>query len=245
MPTATAVNPPKELRTQITAIQQQKFPKAIQNQKQFDLVADTLKTIKQFRSAWDAYWRPEIDAAHKLHRSLMAKFKEGDNPAAAAETTAKFLIGDFTRRKEAQEAEERRKKAEELAARQRAEREAKAAEAAAMGAPEAIVEAIKEAPLAIPEPDVKPKFERAEGILVGGRWDATCDDLRTFVGYLAGIKMNEQTGERELTYPHWEDLNMILPDDTAGRKRAESQKELFSLPGWRAFKKTVVRSSNY
>jgi hypothetical protein len=93
------------------------FP-IITKQEEAGVVSNYLNDVVALRKRITEFFRPDIDKAHELHKSLLAKMKQVDSAPAQVESKFRSMISDWLRRerervaaKQRQLDEEARKKA--------------------------------------------------------------------------------------------------------------------------------------
>ena len=221
---------PRDLAVQQASVMKGKLPALLATQTQYDSASDYLKRLINFRKSWQEYWKEPIVKAKELYDDLRGKRDEVDKPAEIREREVRNLLSDFIRRKDAEEALGRDRRAQEAENLARQHRTAEISEAEKLGAPAEIVEAMKEQPVAITAPAPVTAFRRAEGQTSYDKWGAVCLDKQALIVHCAS---------------HPEDANLLDVNEMALRKRAESQHELFNVPGCECRKEKIVRSARY
>lgn len=190
---------------------------AIETAWQADTVAAYRAEVREYRARIEAFFRPDIDAAHALHKSLLAKMKEVDAAPAKADAECVKLLADWTDRERQRIAEQQRKLDDEARARAAAEaredgdtRTAKAIETGKL----AVVSDVTAAPAA-----------KIEGLSTHDVWSAEVVDLAALVK--AVVK-----GDALLSY--------VLPDMTRLNAVMRATRGKQMIPGVRAVRKTSV-----
>jgi len=189
----------------------------IRDQASYDRAALFLiKTIAPFRKKWAEYWAPVKEQTHEAHKAVVAKFKEGDEPAERAEKDIKAAIRKWDDAQETLRQERQRvaqRAAEEREARERA---AQAAFAEEEGAPPAEIEAIVSAPsIAVAEP-VPETYAKIKGISRRPHWVAEVRNLKALCAAIA-----------KGTVP----VNYVLPNQQVLNSRANADRETMQVPG--------------
>lgn len=160
------------------------------DQTTYDRAAEIATTLQGWIKDASAHFRPDIEAAHRLHKSLLDKEHAFISPLESALLVVKGEAGSWFRREQERIAEENRKAAEAERKRVEADRlkaleEAKAAAAkgdmAAAAAKVAESKAIEEKPVrtATPAPTA------AKGMSHRAQWTGEVTDLPTFVKAIA------------------------------------------------------------
>src|SRR5882762_6045924 len=189
----------------------------IRDQVSYDRAALFLiKTIAPFRKKWAEYWAPVKEQTYEAHKAVVAKFKEGDEPAERAEKDIKAAIRKWDDAQEAlkQERQRARQRAEEE--REARERAAQAAFAEEEGAPPAEIEAIVSAPsIAVAEP-VPETYQKVTGISRRDNYKCRVVDIKKLCAAIA-----------KGTVPS----NYVLPNEKVLNARASADKWTLNLPG--------------
>ena len=132
----------------------------IENDADLEWAGQFQTTIKSKRKEIEDFFRPEIDAAHQLHKRLCAKLKRFTDPLDEATKITSPAIGHYIRKREAEQ-----KEAEEKAA--------KIAEK--KGLP--------------PPPPAGGTFQAPKGISATTRWEAEVVDTMALVKAVAAKKV--------------------------------------------------------
>ena len=184
-----------------------------------------LEQIIPFRKRWAEYWEPLKKAAWEAHRSVVAKFNEGDQPAERAEKMVKEEIRKWDEIKE-RERQELQRKAQEEAERLEQEERLKAAVAAEQaGAMPDEFEEMLNAPIVAVAAPVAPTYEKASGVSVRENWVAVVTDIKKLC--LAVAK-----GQVSAEY--------VLPNQKALNARARADKRTMNIPGCVAKNEPIV-----
>ena len=155
------------------------------------------------------------DFAHKAHKAITEAEKKMLLPIAEAKSIVTQKVLKF-QIEEQKKAEELQRQAQEAARKAEEERAlADAIEAEASG-DKAAAEQIIAAPISVPTVTVAPNVAEVEGISSRVYYRCKVVNLLELVKYVAAN-------------PH--EISLLQPDETVLRKRAESMKEGFRLPG--------------
>jgi hypothetical protein len=155
----------------------------------------------------------------------MAKFNEGDEPAARAEQQVKAEIARWDIEQRRIEAE-RQRKAQEEAERVAKEEQLKAAIAAEQaGASKEEVEDIFDAPVAVVAAPVQSSYQKASGLSVRSNWQARVVDLKALCKAVGAGKVP---------------IEYVQVNMTALNSRARADKSTMSIPGVVAFESSIV-----
>lgn len=73
------------------------------------LTGEYLTQIRAVRARIKAFFKPDIDKAHALHKSLIAKMKTVDDAPAKVEMACRGMLGNWQEREELRQAEEQKK----------------------------------------------------------------------------------------------------------------------------------------
>lgn len=166
-------------------VEQAKSLAVIQSDEDLNWASEFQKTVKAKRKEIEDFFRPEIDAAHQLHKRLVAKLKVFTDPLDKAVTVTSPAISAYMYKRQAEE-----KAAQEKAT--------KAAEKKGL-----------------PAPVLNSTFEKPKGITATETWNAEVTDLSALVRAVAAKKvpivaveanmkfLNEQAKslEKMLDYP--------------------------------------------
>jgi colicin import membrane protein len=198
----------------------------ITDQPTYDAATDLLlKEIIPFRRKWADYWKPLTGAAWDAYKKIQAKFKEGDEPAEAAERQVKSEIRRWDDEQIRIE-QERQRKAQEAAEKQAEEERLRAAIVAEeAGASETEVSAIVDAPVAVVAEPVAPAYQRTSGISRRENWKAKVTDLHALVKAAAKDKSL---------------LAYLEPNERALNNRAKADRQTLNIPGVVPYDDAVV-----
>ena len=201
-----------------TALASQSAEIAVTDAASYAVAAEFLRGVKRYREEVAEAYDSVIEAAHKSHKAALAKKKQYDDPADAAERAAKG------KRAPCPPAAQARRAAEARAAeadQRRLEEDARVAEAAALeksGDGETAA-AVLAAPAFVP-PVIAPRAApKIAGVSMRDNWSAQVTDLRALVLAVAAGKA---------------DLGLLLPNQPALNARARSEKARLAVPGVRA-----------
>ena len=158
---------------------------AIEAQEQAEQVAGYMADVRAYRKRVEDFFRPDIDAACALHKSLLAKMKEVDAAPAKAESECRRLLGDWTER-------ERKRVADEQAALDAAERARVAREANRDGDTRK-AKAVESWRIAVVSPVLAAPVHRIEGMSTRDVYRAKVVDLMRLVAAVA-------RGQESITY---------------------------------------------
>jgi hypothetical protein len=216
----------KELKTEALTIVQKASAIVIRDQTTYNSAsALLLQQIIPFRKRWAEYWSPLKAAAWEAHKSIMAKFNEGDVPAAQAEMLVKSEISRWDIEQRRIEAD-RQRKAQEEAERVAKEEQLKAAIAAEQsGASKEEVEDIFDAPVAVVAAPVAPVYNRASGVSTRESWECTVTDIKKLCLAVAKGQVSPE---------------YVLPNMAALNARARADKRTMNIPGCIAQPKSIV-----
>jgi|HubBroStandDraft_5_1064220.scaffolds.fasta_scaffold97040_2 hypothetical protein len=214
-----------ELRQELTIVQQATGIKITDRDSYGEACTLLVTKIMPFRKRWKEYWAPLTKAAHEAHKAVLAKFNDGDEPAAKAEAIVKSEIGRWEREQEAIRLEAQRKAQQEAEEHERAQKLADAVFAEEAGATAEEVEAIATAPvLAVAEP-VALTFERASGISKRDNWKLRVIDLKALCKAIGAGKVP---------------VNYVLPNETVLNSRARADRETMQVPGCTAVNEPII-----
>ena len=183
-----------------------------------------LKTVQPFRKRWAEYWKGPIQAAHEAHKAVLAKFKEGDEPAERMEKQIKLQIRKWD--DEQQKIREERQRAEQKALEEReaAARAAQAAFAEEEGAMEE-AEAIASAPLVAVADPVPETYHRVSGISKRENFKARVVDMKRLCAAI---------GKGQVP------VNYVLPNEAVLNARARADKLTMNVPGVQAYNDPII-----
>ncbi|MFH1731160.1 MAG: hypothetical protein ABIF82_05870 [Planctomycetota bacterium] len=190
---------------------------AIGTADQANEVSTARATVKKFRARIAEFFRPDIDAAHALHKSLLAKMKAVDEKPAAAEQALSRLLAGWAEAERARVAEEQRRLDDEA-------RKQAAAEAAKEG-DKKLAQDIKAGKVAVAS-TVIATSQKVEGIATVDIWSAEVVDLKALCKAIG-------TGKTPAEY--------VLPNGPALNSVMRATKGQATIPGVKAVKKTSVR----
>jgi len=209
----------------LTVIQKAAIVKIVDQPTYDSATSLLLENIIPFRQRWEAYWAPLRKAAWDAHKSIMAKFNEGDVPAAQAEMLVKSEISRWDIEQRRIEAD-RQRKAQEEAERVAKEEQLKAAIAAEQsGASKEEVEDIFDAPVAVVAAPVAPVYNRASGVSTRESWECTVTDIKKLCLAVAKGQVSPE---------------YVLPNMAALNARARADKRTMNIPGCIAQPKSIV-----
>jgi hypothetical protein len=216
----------QELQQQALTVSTSAGSLEISDQSTYDKACEFLtKTLKPVAAKIEAYFDPDIKAAHQLHKSLNDKKRVLLDPILKAEAIVKRSIGTWTAEQERLRQEAQRKAEDE---RRRQEEEAKlstAVQAEELGASEEETSAILDAPTYAAPAVAAPTFQRAAGVSVKGNWKGSCDDVQKLCEFIA-------------KNPKY--INLVEPNLPAINKLAKALESSFDIPGCRAYRDAVV-----
>ncbi len=158
--------------------------KAIERAEQAETVAKVMAAIRDTRKQIAEFFRPDIDAAHALHKSLLAKMKEVDAKPAAAEDACRKLLGAW--------ADEQRRKAEAEQLRLDEEARRKAAEAARAEGDKRLAEKIEAGKVIVASTAVAVQPAQPDGVSTRYVYSAEVVDLMALVKAVAAGKATVQ-----------------------------------------------------
>ncbi len=149
---------------------------AVANQADYDAATEFLKGVKGAARKVNDYFNPDIEAAHKLHRSLTAKRGDFLRPMEQAEATVKGKAIAWLNA-ERRRVDEENRRAQEAA--RRAAEEQRLAEAAAMEAQgeHEVAQAMIDAPVVVGPVAVAAEPDKGEGVSVRKSWDCELIDV--------------------------------------------------------------------
>lgn len=216
----------KELKQEALTITQQAALIKITDQPSYDCATSLLlEQIVPFRKKWDEYWSPLRKAAWDAHKAVMAKFNQGDEPAAQAERVVKAEIARWDQAQERIRQEAQRKAQEEA---EKAEREARldaAVVAEQAGASEEQIEEIVSAPIAVVAAPVAPTYAKTSGVSVRESWHCNVVNIKQLCAAVA-------KGQISVEY--------VQPNTSALNARARADKGTMRIPGCVAVKESIV-----
>ena len=198
----------------------------IKDQDSYDEACRLLQEqIVPFRRRWKEYWENIRKPAYAAYQAILAKIREGDEPAERAEIFIKAQIRKWDDEQTRIEQERQRQaqiEAEKVADEERLQAAIYAKDA---GASQAEVEAIVSAPMAVVAAPVVPSYQRAAGVSKRENWKAQVNDLWALVKAAAKDKGL---------------LPYLLPNETALNARARAEKSTLNIPGVLAYNEPVV-----
>lgn len=205
---------------------------AIRTAEQADGVGIFLKKVAEVRKRIAEFFRPNIDAAHKLHRSLLAQMKQVDERPAELEAACRRMLALWTDEQERVRREEQERL--DYEARQKAEDEARAAAtnarlsgnraAAKLHAQEA--EAIASGNVAVVSTAVNPVRTTVLGVRTQDVYRAELVDLKALVQAVA-------SGRAPIT--------LVAFNQSEADRLARNTKGSLMVPGVRWVKETGIR----
>lgn len=160
----------------------------------------------------------------KAHKDLVSQEKFRLGPVQEFRAIVSRKISDYEI-EEQRKAEEARQRLEAEARKAEVDRQLQAAVDAEQSGDQAAAEEILAAPVEVPVIEVKPAFQRADGVSSRLLYSAEVVSLAALVQYVA---------------QHPEDANLLAPNQAAINDRARSQRDGFRLPGCRIVKKTSM-----
>ncbi len=207
----------KELKQEALTVVQESQSLSIVDQESYDRASVLLlDQIIPFRKRWAEYWEPLKKAAWDAHRSIMAKFNEGDQPAEQAEKIVKGKLRVWDEQQRKIEEDRQRKAQEEAEAQEREKRLNAAVIAEQAGASEEEVDSIFDAPVAVVAAPVAPVYQRASGISTRENWKVVVVDIKKLCLAVAKGHVSPE---------------YVLPNMTALNARAKADKQTMQIPG--------------
>lgn len=163
----------------------------------YQLVGETLKTVKILRAELETICRPIINAHHKAHKEAMDEFKRGDVPLSGAENNLKITLlawdHEQEKKRQAEQARlqrEAEEKAKEEARKLEEERRLQEAIALEEAGDTTAAQEVLAAPVVTPEVFVPPVVlatttPKVEGLSKRQIWKCSVTDLMTLVKAVA------------------------------------------------------------
>lgn len=207
-----------EIDRKATALATRSAEITVTDQTSYAVAAEFLIGVKKYREEVAEAYDAVIEAAHKTHKAALAKKKQYDDPANAAEREVKGKMATWQQAEQAKlDAQARAAEAEQ----RRLEEDARVAEAAALeqaGDGETAA-AVLAAPAFVP-PVIAPRAApKVAGVSMRDNWSAQVTDLRALVKAVAAGQA---------------DLGLLLPNQPALNARAKAEKAHLAVPGVRA-----------
>jgi hypothetical protein len=216
----------QELKQQALTVVEKAQAIVIKDRQSYDQASQLLlEQIIPFRKKWAEYWEPLKKAAFAAHRAIVAKYDEGDAPAAKAEAIVKGAIRGWDLEQQRIQDELQRKAQEAAEAAEREERLNAAVVAEQAGASEEDVDRIVSAPVSVVAAPVAPVYQKAPGVSVRESWKCVVVDIKKLC--LAVAK-----GAISAEY--------VLPNQTALNARARADKKTLNIPGCVARNEGIV-----
>ena len=184
-------------------------------------VGDFLTVVRSVRKKITEFFRDDIDKAHALHKSLLAKMKQVDERPAKAEEVCRRMLGDWQDRENARIREEQRKLDEQA--------KAQAIADAKKEGDKKLAAQIERGTVAVASSVVAAPVAKVEGVSTRDDWKAEVVDKLTFIKAVA-------TGTQPLD---WLEIEI-----GAISKVMQATKGQMQIPGIRAVRKTVVIHRN-
>jgi hypothetical protein len=203
----------------------------IVDQQSYDRVALTLvKVIQPFRKRWAEYWAPLKKQTDEAHKSVVAKFREGDDPAARAELAHKRELRRWDDEQERIKQELQAKAQREAEAREASERAAQAAFAEEEGAMEEAQAVVNAPSVAVAEP-VADTYQKIRGIGKRANWKCRV---------LSVSKLCKAIGDGKLKFAKEDELKIAAFFETLLAKRAAAEKTTLNIPGVQAYDDPII-----
>lgn len=189
----------------------------ITKQDESDLVASYLINLREIRKRIADFFKPDIEKAHQLHKSLISKMNQVDTEPAKAEMTYRRMLSDWNEQERRRIAEEQRKLDEK--ARKDAMKVAK------KEGDEKLAEQIQNGKVPVVSMKTPEPIQKTEGISTREYWKAEVQDLMALVKAVA-------SGKASIEYltPNMQVLNKIV----------SATKGNISIPGVIARKETGI-----
>jgi hypothetical protein len=203
----------------------------IVDQQSYDRVALTLvKVIQPFRKRWAEYWAPLKKQTDEAHKSVVAKFREGDDPAARAELAHKRELRRWDDEQGRIKQELQAKAQREAEAREAADRAAQAAFAEEEGALEEAQAVVNAPSVAVAEP-VPDTYQKVTGISKRDNWKCRV---------LSVSKLCKAIGDGKLKFAKEDELKIAAFFETLLAKRASAEKTTLNIPGVQAYNSPII-----
>lgn len=204
---------------------------AVVDQAAYAEAGELLGGIKALRREVDAAFDDIIAAAHRSHKTAVAKKQQAEAPLLQAEAILKQAMATFyqqeaTRRREEelqrQEEARRREETRRLDEAAALEREAHATANADL---QAEAEALLDQPVYVPPAPLAPAVQKVAGVSHRETWSAQLVNLDTLIKFVAA---------------HPEHTNLLTFNQTAANQLARSMKGNLKVDGVRALNTPVV-----
>lgn len=179
--------------------------------------SEYLKKVREIRKRIAEFFRPDIDAAHKLHKSLMAKMNTIDDAPAGLESAYKRLLADWQNREQARIREEQEKR--DAAARRAAQAQA------ILEGDSKLAKGIASGAVAVASTSVVKPLAKIAGVSSKQLWRAEVVDKLALVKAIAA-------GQFPLD---WIDLDMSSLNAVI-----RSTKGVITIPGVKAIQETSI-----
>jgi uncharacterized membrane protein YqiK len=214
-----------DLEPKALALPDQARALTITDQATCDAAGEFLRGVATLRKEIVEHHAPLKQKAFEAHRAICDAEKRLLAPVAEAEAAVKRTMGTYLQEQERKrlEAEAEARRAAEEAARQ--QQQAAALEAIDAGATIEEAEAIVTAPVFV-APVVAPPAPKPKGISTREIWKAEVTDKRAVLAHVLA------------TWPALSHL--VTVDESQLNKLANSQRQLFNVPGARAFPVTTT-----
>lgn len=184
---------------------------------QSDQVTDYLSEIKTIRTKIAEFFRPEIDAANKLHKNLLAKMKQVDSGPADEESRCRRMLSTWLDSERRRVADEQCKLDEQ--ARQKAIKEAKKEGDAKLAT------AIEKGKVSVVAEKTPEPVAKSEGVTLLERWSADVKDLKELAKAVSSGKVPAE---------------YILPNMSVLNNAMRSTKGQINIPGVIARRETGI-----
>ena len=232
--TATKARPsteiPRDLAVQQASVMKGRMPAQLISQKQYEDASGYLRRLVNFGAQWKAYWADVIDPLKEAYDAARGKRDDVEKPRAVRERDVRNLLSEWVIRKETEQAQLDAKNAAAAEEDAKKKHDAEIEAAKKLGAPAEIVEAMRQQPLAVSEPTPSRAYQKYESQSSYDEWSAVCLDKQALIVHCAA---------------HPEDANLLKEDQTKLNARADSQHELFNVPGCEVRKKKIIRQSKF
>jgi hypothetical protein len=189
---------------------------AIETAVEANTVGSYLTEVRGFRKRIADFFKPDIDTAHKLHKSLLAKMADVDAKPAQAEQTCRRLLSDWQNRENERIREEQRKLDE--AARKKAIEDAK------KDGDKKLAAQIQTGKVAVVSQAVAAPVQKVAGVGFRESWHAEVVDKKAFILAVARGAFTDE----------WLDVNV-----SAISKVMQASKGKMQIVGIRAVSETV------
>lgn len=217
-----------EIEQEAISIREEIQDLVITDQPSYDLAVERRTAAVKWLKNAEAFFKPPIEDAHRLHKKLIAQMNAVINPTQSAITKINSALIAWDREQEKLRLQKQRE-AEEAARKEAEER--RLAEALAMEAAGMEAESVQQM-LDTPIKDIAPvvaeaTYEKSSAVIYRDNWDGVCDDLWKLVKAAAKDKSK---------------LALLQINQQALRQMAKSLKELMDIPGCRAVNKSAIAS---